>query len=300
MVLLSSQLYRLPLCVLPPRFRSPTVFLPQKVQTSHMMLTLMILTRKLMPCQFWWIKSLSLHASSFIVHNRAKCEASSQRAENKLDSTVYINVADDLNDQLFYTDQINISQVLVAKVMMGLLSLYFSIRLGQSNVFHTFIKIVQAKLPSIIQTFGAATLPFSCISNSLNKPVPLQLDVSVSSFRDIRWSFALLLYLFNIQLEKNVARFFLVLLVACFSFVVIGGFLFYKYRGSNESLEDCFWEVWACLCSSSTHLKQRRRIGRVIGFVLAIWGKLFYSRLLSTMNEQFRTKRRRTNASSGD
>ncbi|XP_048420360.1 uncharacterized protein LOC103959000 isoform X3 [Pyrus x bretschneideri] len=269
MVLLSSQLYRLPLCVLPPRFRSPTVFLPQKVQTSHMMLTLMILTRKLMPCQFWWIKSLSLHASSFIVHNRAKCEASSQRAENKLDSTVYINVADDLNDQLFYTDQINISQ----------------------------------------------------------------LDVSVSSFRDIRWSFALLLYLFNIQLEKNVARFFLVLLVACFSFVVIGGFLFYKYRrlftikaqhlefnlywlhlqdltriscfdtmikGSNESLEDCFWEVWACLCSSSTHLKQRRRIGRVIGFVLAIWGKLFYSRLLSTMNEQFRTKRRRTNASSGD
>ncbi|XP_048420361.1 uncharacterized protein LOC103959000 isoform X4 [Pyrus x bretschneideri] len=233
MVLLSSQLYRLPLCVLPPRFRSPTVFLPQKVQTSHMMLTLMILTRKLMPCQFWWIKSLSLHASSFIVHNRAKCEASSQRAENKLDSTVYINVADDLNDQLFYTDQINISQVLVAKVMMGLLSLYFSIRLGQSNVFHTFIKIVQAKLPSIIQTFGAATLPFSCISNSLNKPVPLQLDVSVSSFRDIRWSFALLLYLFNIQLEKNVARFFLVLLVACFSFVVIGGFLFYKYRLSD-------------------------------------------------------------------
>ncbi|RXH78232.1 hypothetical protein DVH24_001750 [Malus domestica] len=274
MVLLSGQLHGLQLCVLPPRVPISHRFSSPK--------------RKLMPCQFWWIKSSSLHASSFIVHNRAKCEASSQRAENELDSTVYINVADDLNDQLFNTDPINISQVLVAKVTMGLLSLYFSFRLGQSNVFHTFIKIVQAKLPSIIQTFGAAALPFACVSNSLNKPVPLRLDVSFPSFRDIRWSFARLLYLFNIQLEKNVATFFLVLLVACFSFVVIGGFLFYKYRGSNESLEDCFWEAWACLCSSSTHLKQRTRIERVIGFVLAIWGILFYSRLLSTMTEQFR------------
>ncbi|KAL0348937.1 UNVERIFIED_CONTAM: putative ion channel POLLUX-like 2 [Sesamum angustifolium] len=65
-----------------------------------------------------------------------------------------------------------------------------------------------------------------------------------------------------------------------------------KYRGSTQSLEDCFWEAWACLCSSSTHLKQRTRIERVIGFVLAIWGILFYSRLLSTMTEQFRTQRR--------
>ncbi|CAN6726091.1 unnamed protein product [Malus baccata var. baccata] len=274
MVLLSGQLHRLQLCVLPPRVPISHRFSSPK--------------RKLMPCQFWWIKSSSLQASSFIVHNRAKREASSQRAENQLDSNVYINVADDLNDQLFNTDPINISQVLVAKVTMGLLSLYFSFRLGQSNVFHTFIRIVQAKLPSIIQTFGAAALPFACVSNSLNKPVPLRLDVSFPSFRDIRWSFARLLYLFNIQLEKNVATFFLVLLVACFSFVVIGGFLFYKYRGSNESLEDCFWEAWACLCSSSTHLKQRTRIERVIGFVLAIWGILFYSRLLSTMTEQFR------------
>lgn len=78
------------------------------------------------------------------------------------------------------------------------------------------------------------------------------------------------------------------LLLACFSFVVIGGFLFFKFRGSKEPLEDCFWEAWACLCSSSTHLRQRTRFERVIGFVLAIWGILFYSRLLSTMTEQFR------------
>lgn len=40
-----------------------------------------------------------------------KCEASSQGAENKLDSTVYINVEDDSNDKLFSADPINISQV---------------------------------------------------------------------------------------------------------------------------------------------------------------------------------------------
>ncbi|KAK6161414.1 hypothetical protein DH2020_004795 [Rehmannia glutinosa] len=34
--------------------------------------------------------------------------------------------------------------------------------------------------------------------------------------------------------------------------------------------------------------QQRTRIERVLGFVLAIWGILFYSRLLSTMTEQFR------------
>jgi cytochrome c oxidase subunit IV len=101
------------------------------------------------------------------------------------------------------------------------------------------------------------------------------------------------LYLFNIQLERNVATFFVVLLVACVSFVFIGGLLFFKFRGSNQSLEDCFWEAWACLCSSSSHLRQPTRIERVIGFLLAIWGLLFYSRLLSTMTEQFRSNMQR-------
>lgn len=35
-------------------------------------------------------------------------------------------------------------------------------------------------------------------------------------------------------------------------------------------------------------MQQRTRVERVIGFVLAIWGILFYSRLLGTMTEQFR------------
>ncbi|KAE8728187.1 putative ion channel POLLUX-like 1 [Hibiscus syriacus] len=109
-----------------------------------------------------------------------------------------------------------------------------------------------------------------------------------NSFQDLRWNISRLLYLFNIQLEKNVATILVVLLVVCCSFIVIGGFLLFKFRGNTHSLEDCVWEAWACLCSSSTHLKQRTRIERLVGFVLAIWGILFYSRLLSTMTEQFR------------
>lgn len=35
-------------------------------------------------------------------------------------------------------------------------------------------------------------------------------------------------------------------------------------------------------------LQQKTRIERIIGFILAIWGIVFYSQLLSTMTEQFR------------
>ncbi|KAI3971281.1 hypothetical protein MKW92_042231 [Papaver armeniacum] len=87
--------------------------------------------------------------------------------------------------------------------------------------------------------------------------------------------------------------FLIVLLVACFSFVLIGGFLFFKFRNQSQSLEECMWEAWACLCSSSTHLRQRTRLERVLGFILAIWGILFYSRLLSTMTEEFRSNMQR-------
>ncbi|KAJ8447106.1 hypothetical protein Cgig2_022835 [Carnegiea gigantea] len=137
-----------------------------------------------------------------------------------------------------------------------------------------------------IQVFGFRNLPFAC--SSLNKPMLLKLDVSLPSFGDLRWNLARLVYLFNVQVERNVSTVLWVLLLACFSFIVIGGFLFFKFRGSTQSLEDCFWEAWACLCSSSSHLRLTSRLERVVGFVLAIWGLLFYSRLLSTMSEQFR------------
>jgi hypothetical protein len=60
-------------------------------------------------------------------------------------------------------------------------------------------------LPSLAGTFGTTNSPFACVSNSLNKPTPLQLDVSLPSFQDIKWSLSRLLYLFNMQLERNVA-----------------------------------------------------------------------------------------------
>ncbi|KAJ6798020.1 putative ion channel POLLUX-like 2 isoform X1 [Iris pallida] len=144
-------------------------------------------------------------------------------------------------------------------------------------------------LPSFaLQGSGNTFLPFACVSSSIGKPVPLKLDVSFPSLQDIRWSLSRLYYLFNMQLERNIGMFLLALFAACFSFVVVGGLLFYKFRNKQQSLEDCFWEAWACLCSSSTHLRQKTRVERIIGFVLAIWGILFYSRLLSTMMEQFR------------
>ncbi|XP_062209969.1 putative ion channel POLLUX-like 2 isoform X3 [Phragmites australis] len=136
-------------------------------------------------------------------------------------------------------------------------------------------------------------LPFACISDPIRKPVPLKLDVTFPPVRDIGWSISRLYYLFNSQLERNIALSVITLLITCFSFVVFGGFLFHKFRKKQQSLEDCFWEAWACLCSSSTHLRQKTRVERVIGFFLAIWGILFYSRLLSAMTEQFRIQMHR-------
>ncbi|CAL4912709.1 unnamed protein product [Urochloa decumbens] len=137
---------------------------------------------------------------------------------------------------------------------------------------------------------GITSLPFACISDPIRKPMPLKLDVTFPPLPDVRWSISRLYYLFNSQLERNIVLSIVTLLVTCFSFVIVGGLLFHKFRKNQHSLEDCFWEAWACLCSSSTHLRQKTRIERVIGFFLAIWGILFYSRLLSAMTEQFRTQ----------
>ncbi|KAK8446738.1 hypothetical protein SEVIR_9G535100v4 [Setaria viridis] len=136
---------------------------------------------------------------------------------------------------------------------------------------------------------GVTSLPFACISDPTRKPMPLKLDVTFPPLPDVRWSISRLYYLFNSQLERNIVLSIVTLLITCFSFVIVGGLLFHKFRKKQHSLEDCFWEAWACLCSSSTHLRQKTRIERVIGFFLAIWGILFYSRLLSAMTEQFRT-----------
>lgn len=182
------------------------------------------------------------------------------------------------------------------KILLRCLSLYLLSRLMQLHSNHSITcaaKVIQM-LPSLsFQGLGSTSLVFACMSNSVNKPTPLQLDVSLPSFQDIKWSLSRFYYLFNMQLERNLSTALLALLLACFSFVIIGGLLFYKFRNKQQSLEDCFWEAWACLCSSSTHLRQKTRIERILGLVLAVWGILFYSRMLSTMTEQFRRNMQR-------
>ncbi|VAH15606.1 unnamed protein product [Triticum turgidum subsp. durum] len=150
------------------------------------------------------------------------------------------------------------------------------------------MQFMMKSFPRISQNI--TSLPFACISDPIRTPVPLKLDVTLPPPPDVRWSISRLYYLFNTQLDRNIALSIITLLVTCFSIVFVGGLLFHKFRKKEQPLEDCLWEAWACLCSSSTHLKQRTRIERLIGFFLAIWGILFYSRLLSAMTEQFRTQ----------
>lgn len=185
-------------------------------------------------------------------------------------------------------------KVLLALIIHSLsISSFIFLRRSHMNMASMLLKMVNRLHAFLMQAFESTSLPFASLSGSLNKPTPLNLDVSLPSIGDIQWSLARMIYLFNMQVERNVATFLLVLLVACFSFVLIGGFLFFKFRGDTQSLEDCFWEAWACLCSSSTHLRLRTRFERVVGFMLAIWGILFYSRLLSTMTEQLRNNMQR-------
>lgn len=92
-------------------------------------------------------------------------------------------------------------QSLPYKLVIGCIPLY--------AVFRIMQKVFQ-ELPGLIQnSVVRGGLPFACASSSLNKPTPLKLDVSVPSLHDIKWSFARFLYLFNIQLEKNIATYVL-------------------------------------------------------------------------------------------
>ncbi|XP_057489046.1 putative ion channel POLLUX-like 2 [Actinidia eriantha] len=243
--------------------------------------------RQTTPCSCLWMKSSAdsaLHVSSSLRNSKGKWDACLQRTCKKLDFPLSLNASGNIHAKDLRVNQKSSTQGIYTIFMVASASSYFILKMVRVNFLNTLINVAR----DIPLSFLGTSLTFACMSSSLNKPTPLGLDVSLPSLQGIRWGFARLIYLFNIQLERNVATFFVVLLVACFSFVLIGGFLFFKFRDSEQSLEDCFWEAWACLCSSSTHLKQRTRVERVLGFVLAIWGILFYSHLLSTMTEQFR------------
>ncbi|KAF0912926.1 hypothetical protein E2562_019494 [Oryza meyeriana var. granulata] len=170
----------------------------------------------------------------------------------------------------------NFNMVTIVSITFCLLH---KIVVGQMQLIRNFLPWMSHNITS---------LPLACISDPMRKPVPLKLDVSFPPLPDIRWSISRLYYLFNSQLERNIALSIITLMITCFSLVVVGGFLFHRFRKNQQTLEECFWEAWACLISSSTHLRQKTRIERVLGFILAIWGILFYSRLLSATTEQFR------------
>ncbi|CAA7395264.1 unnamed protein product [Spirodela intermedia] len=173
-----------------------------------------------------------------------------------------------------------------AKGLLGYL-LSIILKMACLNSAYKLLKAVLTLSQHGPYIFGSGGVPFACVSNSVSKPTT-HLHVSLPSFEDIKWMFSRTFYHFDVQLERNVSVFFIVLFVACISFVIIGGFLFYSYRKKEKSLEDCLWDAWACLCSESTHLELTTRFERIIGLILAVWGIVFYSRLLSTMTEQFR------------
>ncbi|XP_047336179.1 putative ion channel POLLUX-like 2 [Impatiens glandulifera] len=237
-----------------------------------------------------WIQSSTLRAGHLIINHEEKWDGSSNRACATQIFPKNLNAnSDSFQGEHLPSDFKKTIQNALgchAKVMMASILSHFLLR--KLQLMSNMINAVGQSFLCRTLSRDITRLPFACMSDSLNKPTPLRLDVSFPSLQDFGWNFQRLLYLFNIQLERNVATFFVVLLVACFSFVIIGGFLFFKFRGNSQPLEDCFWEAWACLCSSSTHLRQKTRVERVLGFVLAIWGLLFYTRLLSTMTEQFR------------
>ncbi|KAK4258064.1 hypothetical protein QN277_007570 [Acacia crassicarpa] len=252
-----------------------------------------------MPYRYGLFKSSTLHAHCLRENSEGKWEAHSCRSENKSDSNTNVSVPESMDPKYTMMENINnnIKQGPWTKSTIHSLSLYFIHQATHQMFLPRILKVVQAILLDILQTLTATSLPLACMSNTLNKPIPQ--NVFLSSFSNIKWALARLVYLFDVQLERNVGTIILALLVACASFIFIGGLLFFKLRkqsGRNKTLEECFWDAWACLISTSSHIGQPTRIERAVGFILAIWGILFYTRLLSTMTEEFRNNMQRLRA----
>ena len=53
------------------------------------------------------------------------------------------------------------------------------------QLYDLMINVGQAVLPHVFQICSATSLPFACVSNALNKPKPLNLDVSLPSIHDL-------------------------------------------------------------------------------------------------------------------
>lgn len=65
------------------------------------------------------------------------------------------------------------------------------------------MQLMMKSFPRISQNI--TSLPFACISDPIRTPVPLKLDVTLPPPPDVRWSISRLYYLFNTQLDRNIA-----------------------------------------------------------------------------------------------
>lgn len=147
-------------------------------------------------------------------------------------------------------------------------------------IFSSMLKVMTSKQPCLASIFGVSTLA---------QPLPLRLDDVPSKLPKIGWNMSRLLYKLDLLLERNSLSYFLLLFITCCILVIVGGFMFHKFRKNNKCLKDCFWDSWACVCSSTTHLREQTFQERVVGLSLAVGGMLFYSLLTSTMTEGFRS-----------
>ncbi|KAH9318371.1 hypothetical protein KI387_020140, partial [Taxus chinensis] len=128
----------------------------------------------------------------------------------------------------------------------------------------------------------------SGVSALTTQPQSLRLDGLPLTFQTMGWNLARLFYMLDLLLECNSTSYIVLLFATCCTLVIIGGFMFHKYRTNKKALKDCFWDAWACVCSSSTHLKEQTHPERIVGLSLAVGGLLFYSLLTSTMTTSFK------------
>ncbi|PSS33817.1 Ion channel POLLUX-like [Actinidia chinensis var. chinensis] len=160
--------------------------------------------RQTTPCSCWWMKSSAdsaLHVSSSLRNSKGKWDACLQRTCKKLDFPLSLNASDNIHAKDLRVNLKSSTQGIYTIFMVASASSYFILKMVRVNFLNALINVAR----DIPLSFLGTSLPFACMSSSLNKPTPLGLDVSLPSLQDIRWGFARLIYLFNIQLERNVA-----------------------------------------------------------------------------------------------
>lgn len=212
----------------------------------------------------------------------------------------HVNTSCNMNSKALEEDYKEDKQPLVqtfkVQVMAGLLGVAFFLSNMRGLDVKTLFLSVQAFCAYLVAS-RARGLPvatplhlgqFSAISSALDKPsfmLTPSLILGVVKDGAPRVS-----YLLDILLERHPITYILLLTTVCLTLVCIGGLLFTKFRSFEQKPGDSFWDAWASICSSSTHLKEKTTLERGIGLMLAVGGLLFYSLLTSTMTAQFKSR----------